>query len=253
MISYGEKILLIDKKGGKHLITLEKGGRFHTKHGEILHDDVVSVGEGGWVSTHLGVRYAVLKPCFWDLLHRCKRGPQAVHPKDIGIMLVELGIGEGSRIIDVGSGSGILISALANYVGEKGRIVSYEVRKEFAEIARRNVEMLGLEGIVEIRERDITKGVEDRGFDVATVDVANPWDVIPIMRKALKPGGRIGLYTPSITQVIRSVKTLRENMFVDIRTMECLTRNIRVEDVLVRPESWMLGHTAYMTFARKTS
>jgi len=253
MVSYGEKVLLVDRKGGKHLITLEEGGKFHTKHGEILHDEVVAVGEGGWVSTHLGVKYAVLKPCFWDLLQRCRRGPQAVHPKDIGIMLVELGVEPGMSIIDVGSGSGILISALANYVGEKGRVVSYEMRKEFAEIAKKNVEALGLVKIVEIREADITKGVQDRGFDVATVDMANPWDVIPVMREALKPGGRIGLYTPSITQVIRSVKTLKENMFVDIRTMECLTRNIRVEEVLVRPESWMLGHTAYMTFARKTS
>jgi len=67
----------------------------------------------------------------------------------------------------------------------------------------------------------------------------------------LKNSGVVCSFSPVIEQVIKTHAALKENHFHDIKTYELLKREIRVKNNATRPNSRMIGHTGYITFARK--
>jgi tRNA (adenine57-N1/adenine58-N1)-methyltransferase len=184
---------------------------------------------------------------FPDLLRGLKRGPQVVLPKDFGLAVAFTGVGKNSLIVDAGAGSGFLAISLANIAK---KVVSYEWREEFANLAEANVRRNALKNI-EIKRKSVFKGISERNVDLVTLDMADAEKAIKNARRALKKGGYIVGFLPNIEQVKKFVKELEKNKFVEIFTIESIVREMLVRKEGVRPETKGLLHTVYLTFARK--
>jgi tRNA (adenine57-N1/adenine58-N1)-methyltransferase len=141
--------------------------------------------------------------------------------------------------------------SLAFYIKPDGKVYSYEIREEFTKTAEKNLRRAGLFDFVELKNKDITLGIDETGVDSVILDLAVPWLVVSHAYNALKPCGTIVSFSPTIDQVVRTVEALKENGFVDIETVECLMRGMQVERGKTRPQTLMTGHTGYITFARK--
>lgn len=224
---------------------------FHTDKGTIRVGEAVGKKFGEWLLTSKGVKVYLLKPVLSDYIMKSERKTQIIYPKDIGLILLHTGIGPGSRVVEVGTGSAALTTALAYYVRPSGRVYTYEIREEFLEIAKRNLQRAGLLDFVEMKLKDAYEGIDERDVDAVTLDVPEPERVIPHAYEALKGSGCLASFSPTIEQVVRTVEALREHGFADIRSYECLLRRYRVARGMTRPETRMVAHTGYITFARK--
>ncbi len=224
---------------------------FHTDKGTINVGDAVGKKYGEWIETSKGARVYLLKPTLSDFIMKSERKTQIIYPKDIGIILLHTGVGPGSKVVEVGTGSAALTTALAYYVRPDGRVYTYEIRKEFMEIAKRNLERAGLLQYVEMKLKDASEGIDEREVDVVTLDVPEPEKIIPHAYEALKGSGCLASFSPNIEQVVRTVEALKKHNFVDIRSYECLLRRYRVARGMTRPETRMVAHTGYITLARK--
>jgi tRNA (adenine57-N1/adenine58-N1)-methyltransferase len=250
MFSSGEMVLLMDERGRKYLIRLEDK-KFNTSLGELNLSDLLGKEPGTVISSHLGREFVALRPSIADYLQKLRRAPQIVLPKDAAQIIARTGVGPGSVVVDGGTGSGSLAIFLANLVRPSGHVYTYEVRKEFAELARRNVVMVGLSDFVTIKLKDISLGIDERGVDLITLDIPKPELAIPHAEEALKAGGYLFVFSPCIEPVQRVYEALREHKFRDLQTIECLVRELEVKPGATRPSTRMIAHTGYMTFARK--
>jgi len=253
VIREGDHVLLFLTPKRTYLIKVEKGKTFHTHKGYVKLDDLIGKEYGSWIESNTGARFAALKPLIRDYIFKSLRKTQIIYPKDIALIVLYSGIGPGSRVVEAGTGTGALTSALAHYVKPDGKVYSYEIREEFIETARKNIERAGLEDFVELKLRDVTQGIEERNVDAVILDLATPWLVVPYAYEALKPSGSFVSFSPTIDQVVKTVETLKENGFIGIETFECLLRGLQVERGKTRPQTLMTGHTGYITFARKAS
>ncbi|USG99422.1 tRNA (adenine-N1)-methyltransferase [Thermococcus argininiproducens] len=252
MIKLGDKVVLLDPRGKRYLITV-KEGEFHTDLGIINLEKLVDKEFGILVESHKGYQFRVLKPRIVDYIDKMKRGPQIIHPKDAAQIVAFAGISPGDVIIEAGVGSGALTLFLANIIGPQGRIIGYEIREDFANLAWRNVEWAGFSDRVEIKLKNIYEGIDEEEIDHIILDLPQPENVVEHAVKALKPGGFLVAYTPCINQVDRLYKKLREykKHFTKPRTIECLVRDQEVKPDCIRPRTTMLAHTGYITFVRK--
>lgn len=250
-VAEGEYVLLYLDQRRTYLVRAEAGKTFHTHKGFIKLDDLIGKEYGSTVASNLGVQFTVLKPLLRDYIMKSARRTQIIYPKDIALIIVFSGIGPGSRVVEAGTGTGALTTALAHYVRPDGRVYSYEVRSEFLETAWKNIKRAGLADFVELKNKDITEGIDETDVDAVILDMATPWLVVPHAYKALKPCGTIVSFSPTIDQTVKTVEALRENGFIDIETVECLVRGMQTERGKTRPQTLMTAHTGYITSARK--
>jgi tRNA (adenine57-N1/adenine58-N1)-methyltransferase len=250
-ICEGDPILLYLSQRKTYLIKAEAGKTFHTHKGFIKFDDVIGKEYGSIVASSLGLDFSVLKPLLRDFIMKSVRRTQITYPKDIALIVMFSGIGPGSRVVEAGTGTGALTTALAHYVKPNGKVYSYEIREEFLKIAEKNLRRASLIDFVELKNRDITVGIEEEGIDAVVLDLATPWLIIPHADSALKPSGTIVSFSPTIDQTVKTTEALEENGFVEIETVECLMRGMQVERGKTRPQTLMTGHTGYITYARK--
>jgi tRNA (adenine57-N1/adenine58-N1)-methyltransferase len=247
----GEYVLLYLDQRRTYLVKVEAGKTFHTHKGFIKLDDLIGREYGSTVASSLGVQFTVLKPLLRDYVMKSVRRTQIMYPKDIALIIVYSGIGPGSHVVEAGTGTGALTTALAHFVKPNGRVYSYEVRGEFLETAEKNIRRAGLAEFVTLKNKDITMGIDETNVDTVVLDMATPWLVVPHAYKALKPCGTIVSFSPTIDQTVKTVEALRENSFIDIETVECLVRGMQTERGKTRPQTLMTAHTGYITFARK--
>jgi tRNA (adenine57-N1/adenine58-N1)-methyltransferase len=199
----------------------------------------------------LNAEFAALKPLLRDYIMKSSRQTQITYPKDVALIVMFSGIGPGSRVMEAGTGTGALTTALAHYVKPDGRVYSYEIREEFLKTAEKNLKRAGLAEFVELKNGDVTVGIDETDLDAVVLDLATPWLVIPHAYNALKPCGTLVSFSPTIDQVVKTAEALRESVFVDLETVECLMRGMQVERGKTRPQTLMTAHTGYITFARK--
>ncbi|MGI0131598.1 MAG: tRNA (adenine-N1)-methyltransferase [Thermoplasmata archaeon] len=206
----------------------------------------------GTTVTWAGATYVALRPSLSDLVAQVERKAQIVTPKDAMQMLYLAGVAPGGRVLEAGAGSGALTIVLAHFVGPSGRVVTFDRRDDFLEIARRNVARAGLVDRVEFRVRDVAAdGFDATGAGSVLLDLPEPWAVLEAARTALVPGGGLATYTPTYNQLERTVRELRRREFEDVRSVEILERSLHVGDGGTRPEFEMLGHTGFLTGARR--
>ena len=236
-----------------YLVKVEKDKTFHTHKGYVNLGDLIGKEYGVWIESNIGAKFAALKPLIRDYIFKSFRKTQIIYPKDMALIILFSGIGPGSQVVEAGTGTGALTSALAYYVRPTGKIYSYEIREEFVEAAKKNIARAGLEDFVEIKVADITKGIEEHEVDAVVLDLATPWLVVPHAYTSLKSSGSFVSFSPTIDQVVKTVEALKENGFVGIETFECLLRGMQIQRGKTRPQTLMTGHTGYITFARKAS
>jgi len=250
-ITEGDYILLYISQRKTYLVKVEAGKSFHTHKGFIKFDDLIGKEYGSTILSSLNVEFTVLKPLLRDYIMKCVRKTQITYPKDIALIVVFSGIGPGSRVVEAGTGAGALTTALAHFVKPDGRIYSYEIREEFLKTAEKNLKRAGLIDFVELKNKDVTAGIDEGDVDAVILDLATPWLVVSHAYTALKPCGTIVSFSPTIDQVVKTAEALKENGFVDMETVECLMRGMQIERGKTRPQTLMTAHTGYITFARK--
>jgi tRNA (adenine57-N1/adenine58-N1)-methyltransferase len=221
-----------------------------TQTGFLSLDSLIGLTYGSRVKSNIGVDFIALQPTPWDYVLKVARRTQVMYPKDMALLVFKLGLRPRMRVVEAGTGSGALTCALAFFV-RPGVVYSYEVNPDFQEVARRNLERAGLLDYVVLKIKDITQGIDEEKVDAVVLDMATPWLVVPHAYKALKGGGHFASFSPTMNQVEKTVMDLRKHGFVDIKVYELLLREIKVEEGAVRPETLMIGHTGYITFARK--
>ncbi|NPA05817.1 MAG: tRNA (adenine-N1)-methyltransferase [Chloroflexi bacterium] len=247
----GDWVQLTEAKSHRFfLIRLTPGQTLHTHRGVLKHDDIIGAVWGSQVTTHLGTPFYVLPPTLSDILRETRRRTQIIFPKDIGYILLKLNIGPGSHVIEAGTGSGALTTALAYAVGESGRVYSYERRADMQALARQNLAQWGLEDRVVFHLRDIADGFLERDVPALFLDVPTPEMYIAQARAALRPGGFFGALVPTTNQVSRLLQALEEHGFGFIEVAEILLRYYKPVAERLRPTDRMVAHTGYLIFAR---
>lgn len=246
----GDLVLLLDSKQRQYLVTLQAGKEFHSHAGFISHEEIIGAGEGVTLRSTRGASYTVLRPTLSEFILKMPRGAQVIYPKDIGPILMLADIGPGMRVLESGVGSGALSMGMLRSGAD---IVGYELREDFAQRAVQNVErFLGPEVLERYRVelRDCYEGIDERDADRVVLDLPEPWRVVPHAEKALRSGGLILAYTPSVTQVMQLRTALEESRFFAAATTEVLQRGWYVEGQAVRPDHRMVAHTGFLTVAR---
>lgn len=236
----------------KHFIfTLKPGSDFQSHRGVLKHDELIGKPWGSQVFSHLGAPFFLLQPSVGDLLINLPRSTQILYPKDIGFILITMGIAPGQHVMEAGTGSGAMTIALATTVGPEGRVTSYEQRLDMQNLARKNVERVGLASRVDFKLRDIQEGFDETDVDAFFLDVQNPYDYIPQVRAALKPGGFFGTLIPTFNQIEKTLYALRKEKFAFVEVCEILLRYFKPEPSRIRPTDRMVAHTGFLIFARR--
>ena len=247
----GEKALLLETKKRRYLIDLADDGEFHSHNGFVPHGDVIGQREGVVVRSTKGSEYRVLRPTLEDFVVEMPRGAQVIYPKDLAPICMLADIGPGVRVFETGIGSGALSMTMLRYGAD---IVGYEIREDFANRARKNVEsFLGSAALdrYEVHIADSYDGIDPAlgMFDRVVLDLPEPWSVVPNAETVLQPGGLLVAYTPSITQAVQ-VREALKGKWIDARTIEVLHRGWHIEGQAVRPDHRMVAHTAFLSVAR---
>jgi tRNA (adenine57-N1/adenine58-N1)-methyltransferase len=250
-INENDSVILILDPRRTYMVKIEPGKTFHTHKGYIKLDELIGKQYGATFQSSLGAQFTALKPTLTDYIMKSSRNTQITYPKDAALIVMFSGIGPGSHVVESGTGTGALTTALAHYVKPNGKIYTYELRSEFQKNAEKNLKRSGLIEYVEMKSGDVTQGIEERNVDAVILDLATPWLVIPHAYEALKPSGTIVSFSPTIDQVVKATEALRENNFKLIETVECIMRAMQVERGKTRPQTLMTGHTGYITYARK--
>ena len=247
----GDLALLVGLRHKHFIFPLIPGGTFHTHRGILSHDELIGKPWGSQVFSHQGSPFFMLQPSLADLLLDLKRSTQIMYPKDIGFILTSMSIGPGQRVMEAGTGSGSMTIALAYAVGSQGQVISYEVRPDMQNLARKNLERLGLDSRVEFKLRDIGEGLDETDVDAFFLDVPNPYDYVAQIRAALKPGGFFCALVPTFNQVAQLLHALRQGRFAFIEVCEILLRYYKPEPTRLRPTDRMVAHTGFLIFGRR--
>jgi len=281
----GDQVQLTDPKGRQNLLILQPGKSFYTHRGSLAHDDLIGSPEGSVVRSSGGTLYVALRPLLADFTLAMTRGAAVIYPKDAAQIVAMADIFPGARVLEAGAGSGALSCWLLRAVGEEGLLVSYERRADFAGIARENVERFfggphpawrlrigDLTGIAAATSPEVTSpggpggpGEGDPGpaveheeaednepFDRVVLDMVAPWEHIGTAAGALIGGGVLCCYVSTVTQLSRTVETVREQgSFDEPAAWESLTRGWHVDGLAVRPGHRMIAHTGFLVTARR--
>jgi tRNA (adenine57-N1/adenine58-N1)-methyltransferase len=245
----GDKALLLDVKRRRYLVTLSTGGEFHSHAGFVPHTDIIGQQEGVTVRSTRGAKYVVLRPTLEEFVVEMPRGAQVIYPKDLAPICMLADIGPGVAVLESGVGSGALSMTMLR---AGATIVGYELREDFANRARANVRSFLGEDVMDryrVEIRDCYEGIDAGVVDRVVLDLPEPWRVVPHAETAMRPGGILVAYTPSIVQASQ----LRDDLggrWVDARTLEVLHRTWHIDGLAVRPDHRMVAHTGFLTAAR---
>jgi len=247
----GDLAQLVGLRHKHFILTLKAGTKFETHRGILQHDDLIGKPWGTQVFSHIGSPFFLLQPSLAEIINELPRTTQILYPKDIGFILITMGVGPGQTLMEAGTGSGSMTTALAHAVGPQGRIISYEIKPDVQNLARKNLTRFGLESRVDFKLRDIQEGFDETEVDAFFLDVPNPYDYTGQVRAALKPGGFLCCLIPTFNQVEKTLMALRQNNFAFVEVCELLLRYYKPEPTRIRPTDRMVAHTGFLVFARR--
>jgi tRNA (adenine57-N1/adenine58-N1)-methyltransferase len=249
----GDRVQLTDPKGRMHTVVLEPGKAFHTHRGAIEHDALIGLPDGSVVTSSGSTAYLALRPLLSDYVLSMPRGAQVIYPKDAAQIVAMGDVFPGAKVLEAGAGSGALTCSLLRAVGDTGELHSYELREDFAAIARKNVESFlgGPQKAWHLHIGDVAEA-QETGFDRIILDMLTPWEALDMVEKALIPGGVFIGYVATTPQLSELVEALRERGgWTEPRAWESLVRDWHAEGLAVRPDHRMIAHTAFLVSARK--
>lgn len=255
----GERVHLIDKKERPYAVTLKAGEIFQHSGDRIAHDDIIGKPDGTVVQFSNGKLMVAVHPTLAEYTLKMPRGAQVIYPKDLAIIPMWSDIYPGARVFEAGVGSGALTMALLRAVGDRGCVVSYEMREDFAATATKNIErFMGKvpNHFLQIRDAyegiEIGEGTSSWMFDRVVLDLPEPWRVVPHAARALRSGGLYLSYVPTVPQVMQTVQALEQSrVFTMVQNFETLLRTWNIKGRSVRPDHRMVAHSGFITVARK--
>jgi tRNA (adenine57-N1/adenine58-N1)-methyltransferase catalytic subunit len=246
----GDLIQLLGPRHKSHFICLKAGAVFQTHRGELQHDEMIGKPWGSRLYSHTGNPFFLTRPGLADIITNIKRNTQIIYPKDIGYAVMIMGIGPGMHVLEAGTGSGALTTAFSFFVGDTGKVTSYEKREQMQNLARNNLTRVGLLECVDLKLGDVEEGFEEREADAVFLDLPNPHDYIPQVKASLKLGGFLGMILPTTNQVSKVLPELRVNDFAFLEVCEIMLRYYKPDWERLRPTDRMVAHTGYLVFAR---
>jgi tRNA (adenine57-N1/adenine58-N1)-methyltransferase len=251
----GDVAILYDRRRRRYRVELKHGGSFSTHMGAIPHDEIIGRHEGFGAVTHKGHRLLVFRPTFRENVLELPRQSQVIYPKDIGQILMHGDIYPGACVVELGLGSGAMSAALLRAIGPTGSLTTYEVREGILEAAARNVARLAGEKtehklvIGDVYE----SGIAERDVDRILTDVPEPWQIANSAADALRTGGILIAYLPTVLQVHHlTVDLTQDSRWRLVNTVELMEREWHIADNSARPGHRMIGHTGFITTARRT-
>lgn len=250
-IKAGDEIYLVLDPRRTYKVRVEPEKQFHTHKGFIELGELIDQPYGITVTSSLGVSFYVLKPLIRDRVLKTDRRTQVLYPKDISYILYQLGIGPGDRVVEAGTGSGALTMSLANIIRPTGKVYSYDISEKHQNTAAKNIDRSGLMEYVELDIHNITEGIPVMDVEAVVLDMATPWMAIDRAWESLAGSGVFLSFSPTIEQVMKTTEELQRHPFIDIETVELMLREITVAPNKTRPKTRMIGHTGYLTSARK--
>jgi tRNA (adenine57-N1/adenine58-N1)-methyltransferase len=250
-IEEGSYVLLFHTPRKKWLAKVTQDKKLHTHLGIIDISAVIGIEYGSAVKTTEGKLIFLIEPTIHDFIMKSERRTQIVYPKDLGYIAARTGLKNGSKVLEIGTGSAALATFMASIVKPEGHIYSFDVNPEFMEIAKRNLEKAGMSAYVTIRQHDPHQGVDVREADVAIVDLGDPWTVVNQVHDALKGSGAFVAICPTMNQIEKTATELKRAGYADIDCVELMIRNMEAREGMTRPSMRMIGHTTYLVFARK--
>jgi tRNA (adenine57-N1/adenine58-N1)-methyltransferase len=248
----GDLAMLLTSRRKRFFVLLSPGEELQTHEGIFRHEALIGAAWGSIVESHLGVRCVLLRPSLQDILLHIKRRSQIIFPKDIGYILLQLSIRPGATVMELGTGSGALTTALAWSVGTTGRVISYDRREDFQALARENLARLGLEGLVEFRLEDVSESLGTEPVDALFMDLPRPEQYLPQAHAVLSNGGSFGAILPTTNQVSDLLAEMERHPFEDVDVCEILLRHYKRVPERLRPTDRMVAHTGFLVFARAT-
>ena len=255
---YGDRVQLTGPKNRLNTISLVEGGEFHSHHGVIKHADLVGLPDASVLESSNGFEYLAMRPLLTDFVMSMPRGAAIIYPKDAAQIIGQADIFPGAVVVEAGVGSGALSLWLLRAIGPEGRLVSFERRAEFADIARGNVAaFLGevpKNWSVEVGDLQeaLPTAMPEGSVDRIVLDMLAPWECLDVCATALTPGGVLICYIATVTQLSRVAEAIRATgQFTDPEPTETLVRGWHVEGLAVRPDHRMIGHTGFLMTARR--
>ena len=247
-----DAVIFIDRKGRRYLKILRAGAKLLIR-GEIAAGAVVGLEEGSRVKFSAGETFLVLRPTYADLIPHLPRTAQVIYPKDTGALLVWGDVFPGATVIEGGVGAGAFTIALLRAVGAAGQVVSYEIREDFANLARKNVaQFFGSAPNWTLKRRDLYEGFDETGADRIFLDLAEPGRALDVVARALRPGGVIVSYVPTALQLKDTVDAIQARRdFGQVESFETMLRHWQVKGMSVRPMHRMVAHSAFIIVARR--
>ncbi|WP_292881866.1 tRNA (adenine-N1)-methyltransferase [Methanobrevibacter sp. UBA188] len=235
--------MILDERGKKYI--LKPGAEFQSDLGIVKADVLDNAQIGDEVKSHLDHSFKIVKPNVNDFIDLMERRCSILIKKDIGQVLAHTGLGAGSRVVDAGTGAGAIALHFGNVVGLEGKVFTYEVREDFAEVARRNITN------IEVKNKNIKEGIDEDNIDLIFLDLPKPFEIFEEVMESLNVGGWLAVYAPYIDQAETSYRVAKKLGFYDIEIIETLERGLEVRTQGVRPKTRMVGHSGYLLFARK--
>ena len=251
---YGDRVQFTDSKGKLYSITLQQGGEWHTHKGWLKHDEIVGQPEGSIFVTNGDLKFQAFRPLLGDYVLSMPRGATIIYPKDAAMILGVADIKPGVRVLESGIGSGALTLSLVRAVGSEGHVRSIEIRDDFAEISKQNVS--NYFGQLPDNWELVVGAFQDQEYhpewDRVILDMLAPWECVEAAAKALVPGGVILAYVATTTQLSRFAEALKDSdLFTEPESTETIVRGWHHEGLAVRPQHRMIGHTGFLTVARR--
>lgn len=240
--------MILDERGKKYLLKEDK--EFQSDLGIVSAEQISNSKIGDELKSHLDHTFKIVKPNVNDFIDLMDRRCSILIQKDIGSVLAHTGLGAGDRVVDAGTGAGAIALNFGNVVGSEGKVYTYEIREDFAEVARKNIENFGITNI-EVKNKDIKEGIDEDNLDLIFLDLPKPFEIFEDVYDSLKVGGWLTVYAPYIDQAEVSYRIAKKLGFYNIDIIEILERGLEVRQQGVRPKTRMVGHSGYLLFARK--
>lgn len=240
--------MILDERGKKYLLKEDK--EFQSDLGIVSAEQIANSEIGDELKSHLDHTFKIVKPNVNDFIDLMDRRCSILIQKDIGSVLAHTGLGAGDRVVDAGTGAGAIALNFGNVVGSEGKVYTYEIREDFAEVARKNIENFGITNI-EVKNKDIKEGIDEDNLDLIFLDLPKPFEIFEDVYDSLKVGGWLTVYAPYIDQAEVSYRIAKKLGFYNIDITEILERGLEVRQQGVRPKTRMVGHSGYLLFARK--
>lgn len=235
-----------------YLVKVKKGKKFGSDKGAIDLDSIIGLEYGSEITLSTGAKAYLLKPSLLNIYDGLHRPSQVLYPKDIAYMIYSSGIQPGDTVLEAGTGSGFLTISLAYFLGEEGRVITYDIRQDMQEIAKKNVELLNLSNRVTFKIKDVREGFDEKDVDAIFLDMPDPWNVVKFAYESLKPSGSIIIFVPTVNQIEKVGIALQNNGFIDIHAEELILREYQIKENAIRPKNIGVMHTGYVIRGRKS-